>query len=340
MTECRSCQGQAPNAYLCPRCITDLRQALTELPWWLERLTEAALGQTRMSDNGGRRSAPRRVLDGETPIAACIEPFPNPRETDLERARRARAKAALRHALATGGINARASELLAEIADSLACWCRVLCESRGVAYRPAPSRSALGVNHALWLAHHADTIAAADDAGDIAADILGWDARRPGLIEQVQRVVNRPIAVRFLGKCPNWIQDRPGRPDGPCGADLRAPEDAIEVYCRRCRHTHNANRLLLATMDDCERTRVTWEMICRINRMQPAEWRVADRTLRYWRDSGVLKARGWRRPDGRSGLAQHGDDDQPLFLWSDVRKLRMAKPQKVATGATAHRRSE
>ena len=330
MTDCHRCGGKAHNAFLCSPCQAHLRKLLTEMPWWLDRLTETAIGQTRMSDNGGRRSAPRKSLDGETPIAACIEPFPNPRETDLERARRARAKAALAHALASGGINAHASELLAEVADSLGYWMRVLCEARGITPPRLGASPVLGGLAAKWLAANIGAVALSEDAGDIATDI---ECRQDDIV----RMVNRPIPIRFLGKCPSWIQDQPDQPDGPCGATLRAPDDAIEVQCRHCRNTHNVNWLMLATMDDCERTRVTWDMICRINRMQPPEWRVAERTLRHWRESDALKPRGWRRRDGRDGLARHGDDDEPLFLWSDVRKLRIAKPQKASTGAAARR---
>ena len=48
-------------------------------------------------------------LDGDAELASCIEQLPS--DDDLDKARRKRQQLA-RHALATGGINARASELL------------------------------------------------------------------------------------------------------------------------------------------------------------------------------------------------------------------------------------
>ena len=72
-----------------------------------------------------------------------------------------------------------------------------------------------------------------------------------------------------------------------------------------------------------------------VNRQQPEGYRVADRTLREWRSSGTLKIRGYARACGTRGIHRRAEDDVPLYLWSDVERLRAAKPQKVATGAAA-----
>lgn len=323
MTECLRCGAKAHNAYLCPRCTTAVRQVLTDLPWWLDRLTEAAIGQTRMSDNGGRRSARRKDLDGEKSLAECIEAFPDDSEADLEKARKARAKAALAHALASGGVNARASELLAEIADSLGYWCRVLCEHRGI---PMPVLRSTP-RYAQWLALHIHDIAATDSANDIATDIEGH-------LDDIVATVNRPIRIWYLGQCPAWDDKH----DRACGADLRAPEGALETYCPRCHCTHSVNRLFLARIDEAERQVVTFKEILSINRGMPADYRIAPRTLQHWRTTGLLRAHQWQRPDGRKGLTQHHDEDVPLYSWADVKRLRLRKPQKATTGAAAHRR--
>jgi hypothetical protein len=47
MTECQRCGGRA-TLFLCPRCESHLDKLLRELPWWLERLTETAVGATRL----------------------------------------------------------------------------------------------------------------------------------------------------------------------------------------------------------------------------------------------------------------------------------------------------
>lgn len=325
--KCQLCKGES-QLFLCRNCTDNLREDLAELPWWQDRLTETALGQTRMGDNAGRRSARRKDLDGETELAACIELLPG--EDDLEKARRRREKAALAHALATGGINARASELLAEIADSLACWCQVLCDTRGLTYRPPPARSALGANHALWLARHVDAVAASEDGGDIAADILGRDKRRRGMIEQIQQVINRPIRWWPLGQCPTPIRvEGPNRygqphPSVPCAAELRAREDAKEIRCRECRATHNVHRLLWSRKSEAEAEPMTQKELLRYNGELPPEFQVPPRTLQHWLATGRLCACGEVAGD-------------PLYSWIDVRLLVMRRPQVAATGAAAHR---
>lgn len=315
MTECQRCGGRA-TVFLCPRCESHLDRLLRELPWWLERLTETAVGQTRMSDNAGRRSARRRDLDGEQPLAECITQFPDADETDLDKARQARGKAALARALAAGGINARASELLATVADALAYWVRVLCEARGVAYAPdsGANRRSLGSDHAAWLSVNHRAISASPDAGDICGDIESH-------LDDIVAMVNRPVRIMFLGECPTWIEDA----GHACGFRLRAPQDAVETYCRRCRTTHNVNRLLLGQMSDTERRPLSWDELCRINRELPPGFGVPTSTLRHWRNTGLLAPR----------IAE-----PPMFAWADVTRLRAKRPQKSATGAAAHQKSD
>ena len=281
-----------------------------------------------MSDNAGRKTARRRDLDGDTELAACIEPLPKVKDDDLERARREREKVALRHALATGGINARASELLAEIADSLGYWCRVLCEERGETYTPWRLRNrstVLGQNHAEWLRWHLHSIAASESADEIAGDV---DGHRGSIIA----LVNRPIRIMKLGECPTWDSER----NATCGVDLHAPQDAVEVWCRRCRSTHNCHRLMLALMDAAEREVHPWAAILKINRNLPDDYKIAERTLQHWRTTGLLRPHQWQREDGRRGITQRGEKDVALYSWADVKRLQRRKPQKLKTGAAAH----
>lgn len=328
MTDCRRCGAKAPDCFLCAICTRSLGKTLEELPWWLHRLSEAALGQTKMSDNGGRKSARRNGIDGDASLASCIQTLPA--ADDLDRARREREKLALRNALAAGGINARASELLAEISDGLAYWCRVVCDERGISYEPWTIRnrpSAPGQNHAEWLRAHLHTIALSESADDIAGDIETH-------AEDIVKLVNRPIRMVLLGDCPTWDDET----KASCGVRLYAPQDAVEVYCRRCKSTHNCHRLMLETMAAAEREVHTFDGIIRIMKMLPADYRVAPRTLQHWRTLGLLRARQWVRPDGRKGIAKHGDNDIPLYAWADVKRLQLRKPQRLKTGAAAHRR--
>jgi predicted RNA-binding Zn-ribbon protein involved in translation (DUF1610 family) len=328
LTKCQNCKADVTDAFLCRKCRDDLRGELKELPWWLERLTETALGQTRMSDNAGRKSAPRKDLDGDAELAACIEVLPS--VNDLDKARIARQRRALAHALATGGINYRASELLAELADSLAFWCRILCEQRGLDYTPQPGRRALGVNHAQWLTANIDAIAGAEDAGDIAADILGRDKHRRSMIRQIEWVVNRPMRWWHLGPCPTPIRiegpAQTGRPHPSvsCGINLRAKEGATRIRCPQCRADHNVHRLLWSRKSEAEAEPMTARELTRYNRDLPPEFQVPPRTLQHWLATGRLCACG----------EVSGD---PLYSWIDVRLLAVARPQNLSTGAAAHR---
>jgi hypothetical protein len=329
VSECQHCAAEVADAFLCGRCRTDLHDNLAELPWWLARLAETALGHTRMTDTGGRKSAARRDLNGDAELAACIEALPDC--DDLDKARAARQRAALAHALATGGINARASELLAEIADTLAYWCRVLCEERGIDYRPARSAEALGANHARWLARHVESIAAASDAGDIADDILGRDKHRRGLIDQIEHAINRRWRWWPLGECPTPVRvegpAQHGRPHPTvdCGVELRAREDAVAIRCPGCRTLHKVHRLLWARKSQAEAEPMTARQLTRYNHELPPEYQVPPRTLRHWLATGRL-----------CPCAQNAGD--PLYSWIDVRLLLLRKPQKATTGAAARTR--
>lgn len=312
MTECQRCGGRA-ELFLCPRCVNTLEKQLSELPWWLGRLTETAHGRVRMSDNGGRRSARRRDLDGDTELAACIEILPNNRDGDLEKARRDREKRALAHALATGRINARASELLGQVADGLAYWVRVLCEARGL-----PSPAAAGASRiyggiwTLWLRENVGAIAASEDAADIVSDVEGW-------LGDIARVVNRPLRWWSLGDCPADVRvegpAQHGKPDptAPCNAELpRVPERTEHVTCRECGTRQTVMRVLMLRKYAVEHGEPqTRKELVRYNRELPTEFQVPARTLRDWLDRGALAP---------CDLTDEGD---PLYSWVDVRLLML-----------------
>lgn len=348
MSECTNCQAKAHNAFLCPRCITTLQTALADLPWWLARLTEAAIGQTRMGD-GGRSGGRREPFKGDDDVLTRCKCGHSAHEDQkceaLDReivgyelidgmegltrpvvaerpcgcadhqpaANGAKLRAQL---LAAGGVNARAADLYDEIHNMLSTWVRDVCETRGL---DVPTlRTATGM--ARWLTECASAIAAGEGAGECLRDVR--DAT-----ERIERAVNRPIPMRWLGKCPTWLEDK----REACGSDLRCRADAVEVYCRACRQTHNPDRLQLLMMNDLERKNLTWTQLLKANKMQPEEYQVKERELRRWRQHGLLKPRAYKRPDGREVPTWHSDEDEPLYRWPDVRRLR-AEPKEVKAG--------
>ncbi len=269
-TKCQRCGGRA-TMFLCPLCITKLTELLTDLPWLHDRLIEAAVGQTRLTDNGGRRGS-RDILHGDTTVEDC-------------------AKITLARALAEGGCNAKASDLLTEVTDTLGRWVTALCEAQNLT--PARGRSAL-----VWMRHNVSLIAASEHAATIMDDV-------ERLRRNVERVVNRPIPVRDLGPCPTWVDDT----EEPCGRTLRSPAGDIDVYCRGCNTTHNVNRLLLARYTDAEKQPLTFDRLLKVNFAQPEQWQIPSRTLYEWRKTNTLPVRGY-------------EGDQPLYCWSDARELR------------------
>lgn len=306
MTNCQACARKS-DLWLCGQCQAKLRAELEALPWWLARLAEAAVGQVKLGDGGrgGTRS----------------EPFAGDDEAMLPEGDRA---AMQRRFLAAGRVNARASALVDEIGNVLGVTIRDLCETRGVECPTISSPARM----ALWLAGSVSALAASEGAGESYSELCGLSGR-------IVKVINRPERRVWLGECPTWHE--PSR--RACGLPLFAKEDAIEVRCQRCGAVHPCDRIRLLTWNDLERTKVPWVNILRANKSQPEDRQVPERTLQSWRSSGRLQPRAYRRAStGREVINRHSADDEPLYLWPDVRKLRDAKPQKVATGAAARKR--
>ena len=108
-------------------------------------------------------------------------------------------------------------------------------------------------------------------------------------------------------------------------------------------------------MNKIEYENITWEQLLKANRMQPEGFRIDERKLRHWRNDGKLKSYRFLRPcscghpharhhkqgcsnctdckgyDGREVINRHSDDDEPLYRWPDVRKLR-GEQGKVKVG--------
>lgn len=339
---CQSCSGRA-TVYLCSTCVGQLRALLNSLvtgpvvtarpdgspvrsSGLLEDLADVILRRTKLGDGSG--GGHRKRGDDN----------PGLYEPDTENGKRTR--------------QAEAVMLLDAINNGLSTIVRDLCESRGIGvWRPLRTveRDFIGplmpgwrrlpvgyvassLDRASWLAANVGAIACDEAAGQ-------WHGEIAGYVRRIELCIDRPLRRRWLGPCPTWDE----QVRKACGTDLYAREDAIEVYCRKCRATHNCNRLQLLQQGDLERERLTWDRLLKANKYQPDEFRIPERTLRLWRKTGPngepprLKPRGWLRPDGSHGINRRTNDDEPLYLWSDVRKLRVEKPQKAATGAAAHK---
>lgn len=62
MTKCKRCD-RATEMFVCKTCVAELRKQLADLPYWIDRLAETAIGQAHLGD-GGKRTT-RTVLHGD-----------------------------------------------------------------------------------------------------------------------------------------------------------------------------------------------------------------------------------------------------------------------------------
>lgn len=131
MTKCKRCE-RATDLFVCKACISELRKRLADLPWWIDRLTETAVGQANLGD-GARKGERRDVLHGDESLVSHVEPFPRDKDTTpTPRDHRDRHQAALWRALALGRVNGRASDELDRIGNALSTTIRDMCETRGL----------------------------------------------------------------------------------------------------------------------------------------------------------------------------------------------------------------
>lgn len=318
-TTCQACAGRA-QLHLCPQCTNQLRSQLHALvtgpivsarpdgqpirsSGLLEDLTDVVLKRTKLGSGTGHR---KRGDD----MPSLYEPHNGKMVIDKKTGEETDQPIMSRQGEAAtllGAINT----VLTQIIEAI--------------HTGTTTPHGTSTDMAIWLTHHVPAIAQHEQAGH-------WHNTITGYTRRITHITDRPARRVWLGPCPTW--DDTTR--HACGADLYAPEDAIEIYCRTCRATHNCNRLKLLQQNDIERKLLTWDQVLNANKWQPDEYRVQERTLRHWRKTGKLTPKGWLRPNGRHGGTQHSTADQPLYRWSDIRRLRAEKPQRTNTGAAAH----
>jgi hypothetical protein len=166
-----------------------------------------------------------------------------------------------------------------------------------------------------WLATNVSAIAADESAGLFFGEIKQ-------AIEEIERCINRPVPDRFLGPCPSLLRDNYG--ERICNTDLTAGPAEDHVQCPSCKTTHRVGELIDQRMRDAAAMSFTLSELFRTILPINREY-VPLRTLQHWVMRGRLVPTGYDA------------DGEPRFLLADVRELRDRKPQKVATGAGAHK---
>lgn len=286
MTECQQCSAKS-TLFLCNAHIAEFRDLCHNLPRLTSHLAEAATGQTKLGE------PTRRTRSDEQPMR----------------------------------VNFRASDLAINVNRTLVRWVQEITEQRGLTYRalriypvgytgfldpgdivsPYSSDTA---KLAFWLGFNAEAVASDENAGEAFAEISDH-------VNRILTVINRPVPPRFCGPCPaSHPEDERKR----CSAALMAPRDAIEVRCPQCTTTHNVDDLMRRLMAEVDHWRFTAKETLLI--MSTLGDRLSDRTFRHWRKLGIVKPCGYRRPDGRDAFTRHGDEDEPLFRLSEVRRAK------------------
>jgi hypothetical protein len=92
---------------------------------------------------------------------------------------------------------------------------------------------------ALFIAANAHVIANREDAGKCLADAR-W------IVEQIERMVNRPRPKKYCGNCPTTVED-----EERCATPLYADShEAVQVTCWRCKCTYVIEDLIKGSLDN------------------------------------------------------------------------------------------
>ena len=310
--ECDFCTAPATLA-ICNRCAEELKAQLHALAHGpkvnghttaglLDACEDVVLRRTRLSTGGGHR---KKGDEQPAPFAPDEERLDKDGQVIPSR-------------------QEKAARLLTSARTTLSTTIRDLCETRGVECPEIPDVGDM----ALWLAGNIHAIACDESAGKVRAEV-------DSLVRSIKTVVDKPIAIQRLGYCPTELDGQ------QCRTLLSAREDAIEVYCPKCRTTRSCDRMRAITAAEARRTYITWEQVLEANKefgaLEGRDRRVNGRTLQNWRATGALKPRGYLRPSGRRGNHRRSDEDEPLYSWPDVEELR-ANPVGAARRKARARR--
>ena len=285
-TECQHCDAKS-QLFLCTHCIGELRDMFYDLPRLAAHLAEAATGQAKLGE------PTRRTKSDEQPMP----------------------------------VNLRASDLADQVNRTLVRWVQDICDTNGVTYRalrihppgyvgyvePGEMVSENGTVTAqlsFWLGAHTESVAGNESAGDCFNEISDHMTR-------ILATINRPVPPRFCGPCP---ASHPDDDRKRCSQALMAKREALEVICPQCKTVHNVDNLMVRLMAEVDHWRFTRKETLLI--MSTLGDKLSDRTFRHWRKLGIVKPCGYRRPDGRDAFTRHGDDDEPLYRLSEVRRAK------------------
>ncbi|WP_179475359.1 hypothetical protein [Mycolicibacterium vinylchloridicum] len=215
MSQCKVCRAES-GLFLCSRHIKYLEDGLGEIPWLTSELQVTITKRDRLHQVVGHSDQDTRSV-----------------------------------------INFGASRLHSDVEILLADWVSRLVHDNGLqflpkykvphdfigplllhwsrlprGYTPTPTRMS------RWLAHHVNTAAMREDAGDLYREIIGLtgDPDKPqGYPGRLVAAINRRTKL-FAGPCPTPIGYGEQGEEIACAIPLYAVDGQEVVTCKRCRH--------------------------------------------------------------------------------------------------------
>lgn len=383
--KCESCSAPS-DMYLCNRCVPDLRQLLAslvscgtvtdeilqtvevepgvfeqqmvkrtrKLAGLLEYLRGYAVGQARRGEQARRVHHEPHSLNGDDSAASHIETLAGCNCPDGEctcnvsKAQDRRERDALNRALAAGGVNTSASELLAEMHYSLSSWAKGIASAHGMTLE---WRTTTGFAH--FLSQNVPKIARDADAGH-------FHHRVRAFVRRAERIINPPDEPRECGPCPTELtaeqararlteEQRRNNVDVKgrrrCATPLTADRAATEVTCPDCDTTHNIDKLIDDLWDDVDEWHLTRPELVELLKVLGTP--LSSDTLKTWCNRGKkigkppvlqrLQPRGWRRSGETAGewhATRESKADQPVYRLIDLRPF-MPDKDKPKASATA-----
>jgi hypothetical protein len=293
MPECQKCNAKT-DLYLCKHCMGSLRRQLLSIPTLIDDLADAAIGNTRLSNESTRQKG----FQSRTPV-----------------------------------FDDRATDLIEEISDTIGGWARGTARIHGLMISPPVSwhkpwdlYKHTVKDFAMFLAAHVDMLAKDPEIGELCDGLRKYIKRAHGLVD-------RRMPSQFCGPCPATINDHrrceqcSHRPH-ECATSLAARRGALEVTCPSCGAVHRVEALINALLAHADKFRCTIPDLNDVLRM--LEEPVKIDTLYRWaasksasRGRAVLKPAGYLRADKRRiGITRESPEDTPIYRVSDARKLR------------------
>lgn len=332
MSECQACTAPT-ELFMCGRCTGELKRLFRSLiqgpyitavaghtksggnwmierrtPGLLEHLAEAAIGQVRISEGGGKRSRATGLVKYTDPKPAIDGLGGTEGQRRLEQDAddgRLRISSVLRQ----GGLNPKAVDLLTETHRTL-CDCVDELAFNGVippAHFAATPRESLPASFRMaeWLAGQMSAIPLIDTAGMVYAKI-------DTITRRIERAIDRPEEPRTCGPCPTII----GHNRQECATALEARHGQTEVTCPACQQTYNTEQLITRTFNALHyQTFTIKELVDTV--LPKVQEPIPQKTLERWVRAGWVQVAGFDA-EGRQ-----------MVRLSDVRRVRAQRPRNA-----------